>query len=76
MKVINFDPEGARDTLHIEAPGCVINIMAPLWNTEGNQVTRIEILVDQYVGEEWELPDFGDAKHLSFRVVKKENASE
>lgn len=59
-------------TLHIEAPGCVINIHPGLHNTKGQEVTAITIQCDQYAGEsKWTLPDYEDSKHLNVRAVKQ-----
>lgn len=59
------------DTLHVEAPGCVVNVRLGLHNSEGQDVTAITVQCDQYAGEPaWSLPDYGDAKHLNARVVR------
>lgn len=41
--------------LHIEAKGCIINIYEELHNAEGIEVTAIEIIPDNFAGEEWHL---------------------
>lgn len=66
------------NTLHIEAPGCVINVHVGLHNRDGQDVTSVTIQCDQYAGEpKWTLPDYNDAKHLNVRVLRGEvsNAS-
>ena len=41
----------ARDKLlHIETEGCIVNIRVGLQNTEGQEVTSIEILADNTDG--------------------------
>lgn len=54
MKTIVFSPKGIK-VLHIELPGCIVNITVNLTNEKDQQVTHIEVLPDQYVGEEWHL---------------------
>lgn len=46
-------------TLHIEAPGCIINIMANLTDAEGRQVTTVEILANgqRFAGDAWFIPN-------------------
>lgn len=43
MKVIQHYK---ADLLHIELPGCIVNVRAKLTNQEGREVTSIEILPD------------------------------
>lgn len=63
------------DTLHVEAPGCIVNIHVGLATSEGSDVTAISIQCDQYAGEaKWTLPDYGDAKHLNVRAVKGDHS--
>lgn len=46
--------EGARDKLlHVEAEGCIVNIQVGLHDDAGRKVTRVDIIPDGYVGEEW-----------------------
>jgi hypothetical protein len=50
--------------LHIEAPGCIINIRVGLTDTDGRKVTNVSIEADgdRYVGDpEWWI-DAGDGK--------------
>ena len=54
--------------LHIEAEGCIVNVYEGLKNAEGKEVTAIEILPDNCVGEEWEV--VGDT---NIRIIKKDN---
>lgn len=59
--------------LHIEAPGCVINIHPGLHNSDGQEVTAIAIQCDQYAGEpKWTLPEFNGGKYLNVRVLRDE----
>ena len=37
--------------LHIEAKGCIVNIREDLEDRFGRQVTHIEIIPDNYIGE-------------------------
>jgi len=50
IKRVAFTNSRAR-TLHIEAPGCIINVRKGLHNSEGAAVTSVEIICDQYAGE-------------------------
>ena len=48
------------NTLHIEAPGCIVNIRVGLRNLDGQEVTAVSVKCDQYAGEpKWSLPDHG-----------------
>lgn len=42
-------------TLHIEAPGCIVNIMADLKDDEGRAVTTVEILAngERFPSDPW-----------------------
>ena len=62
-----------RGTLHIEAPGCVVNINTGLQDMLGRDVTAISIGADEYHGEPaWRIPTFGagEATHINVRVVR------
>lgn len=49
----------ARDNLlHVETEGCIVNIRTGLHDRDGRAVTSIEILADNYVGEEWTLDGY------------------
>lgn len=67
MRTVRFYPRRAS-TLHIEAPGCIVNITTTLTDTEGRKVTAIEIIADRYKGEEWHMPDFNQTQAMSVRV--------
>lgn len=54
--------------MHVEAEGCIVNIYEGLYNTEGKQVTAIEIIPDNCIGEEWEA--LGD---VNIRIIRKDN---
>jgi len=53
--VVHTNPRQGNETLHVETRGCIVNIRVGLHNTEGQEVTHIEILADKYAGEEWAL---------------------
>jgi len=56
--------------LHIEAPGCIINIYAGL-ETNGQPVTVIQVHCDGYgLGDTWRLED--GKNFASLRVIKQE----
>lgn len=46
MKTIRLSSRSSFDTLHVEAPGCIINIRQGLSTEDGRQVTHVEILAD------------------------------
>ena len=62
---------GHKKGLHIEAEGCIINIYEGLYNTEGKQVTAIQVIPDKLEEEEWEV--LGDS---NIRVIKKEDSED
>jgi hypothetical protein len=62
--------------IHIEAPGCIVNIRLGLSTVAGQEVTAITIQCDNYAGEAaWTMPDFENARHLHVRVVKEQEGS-
>jgi hypothetical protein len=48
MKTVNFYARNRRpgDNLHIETDGCVINVFVGLHDSEGRQVTRVDVSPD------------------------------
>ena len=67
---------GVGKLLHVEAPGCIVNIRTGLTDSEGRSVTSVSILCDQYPGEPaWTMPDFqgGKTLHVRIRQSKKED---
>lgn len=79
MKSITFNGERRQKsgTLHIEAPGCIINIQVGLTDSEGNPVTRVDVIADNQSGDRWETPDYKDENtgepgyFVGVRVVKQ-----
>lgn len=57
MKSVVFtsSKRNKNDTLHIETDGCIVNIRIGLNKDDGRKCTVIEVLPDQYKGEEWDL---------------------
>jgi hypothetical protein len=46
----------SRDNLlHVETDGCIVNIRVGLTDTQGRRVTSVEVIPDNYAGEEWHL---------------------
>jgi hypothetical protein len=43
--------------VHVEAPGCVINIRVGLADEKGREVTSVEVLADgeRFAGESWRI---------------------
>lgn len=46
------------NVLHVETEGCIVNIRTGLHDRDGRAVTSVEILADNYVGEEWHLDGY------------------
>lgn len=65
-----------RAKLHVEAPACIVNITPNLITMDNKEVTSIEIICDQYAGEQhWTLPDHPKAKTgMNVRVVRESEA--
>lgn len=76
MRKISVGPiasAGGKETLHIEAPGCIVNIHAGLADAAGREVTRVSVdaNADKYAGDpQWWCPDLQDPKGLGIRVVQ------
>lgn len=46
MKTVHHFNTARDKLLHIEAEGCIVNIRVGLSNTQGQEVTSVEILAD------------------------------
>jgi hypothetical protein len=58
--------------LHIEAPGCIVNIVPGLTDAEGRRVVSVEIRADgkRYAGEiPWWIDGKSGEDYLRLRVV-------
>jgi hypothetical protein len=67
MRRIEFTEKNrSGNLLHIEVPGAIVNIRIGLHTNEGNEVTSIQVIADQYAGDYWRIAD--GAAHT--RVVK------
>lgn len=72
MRTIEWTGTRGARRLHIEAPGCIVNIVKGLRDSEGREVTRVDIKCDQYAGSpKATLPDFDNADFLGVRVVRE-----
>jgi len=69
MKTVVLKPRS--ELLHIEAPGCIINIRVQLADVDGREVTAIEVLPDSTA---WIFADAPKARAMNIRV-RKENPS-
>ena len=68
-RTIRFGNRSHAKTLHIEAPGCIINISRDLHSNEGEDVTHVEIM--PHIGERWTLDaPRASAKGLGVRVIR------
>lgn len=68
FRTIRIGPRSAR-VLHIEAPGCIVNIRHGLRNTAGREIISVTVLCDQ----DWFLPDFNGSTSANVRAQKGEN---
>ncbi len=57
---------GKSTILHIEARGCLINVREHLHNSEGEEVTSVEVIPDNYSEDRWTL----DGSQTT-RVIRK-----
>lgn len=75
MKTITIGKRNRFRTLHVEAPGCIVNIHFGLTNEAGHAVTNISVTADDYVGgPSWyiEGPTGLQEHHNSIRVIEKD----
>jgi hypothetical protein len=72
MKTIRVTKRSRHEVLHIEAPGCVVNIRHGLKDVDGHEVTSIQVIADQYTDDEWHLPDHEGLYSVGVRVRKCE----
>lgn len=57
MKSIVFNGKRKYKKLHIEVPGAIINITVDLVTVDNKPCTVVDIIADNFSGEEWHLPD-------------------
>lgn len=74
LKTVSISEHSKRYRgIHAEVPGAIVNIYTGSRNSDGQGVTRVEILADDYRGEEWRIRDEGRLhKALSVPVVQME----
>ena len=65
------DKERKFNGLHIEAPGCIINIRPYLTTMDGKAVTSIEVIPDKK--EAGVFPDYPERKGMNIRVYHEED---
>lgn len=73
---ISISERSRTNLLHIEAPGCIINIRVGLTDHEGRSVTAISIEADgdRYAGDpEWWIEGDRGSKGIGVRVVRSNN---
>jgi hypothetical protein len=70
MKTVNLSRKS--DPLHIEAPGCIVNIWPGLTDADGRAVCTIHIRTDQYAetGGRWYIDGEADRIQAGIRVVQ------
>lgn len=72
MKRVWFSRRSAQP-LHIEAPGCIVNLRA-VTDVKGRPVTSIEIIANgnRYRGDpEWWIEDKEGLAHTNVRIVRR-----
>lgn len=69
---IQFSANSRFEVLHVEAPGCIVNITKGLGSTDGEDVTHVEIIAHDSEG--WEIKANGLVRRrsLGMRLVRKE----
>jgi len=73
VRTISLTRRSKKQPLHIEAPGCIINITTGLSDADGNAVTHISISAsgDRYSGEPaWWIDGKEGEDGLAVRVVQ------
>lgn len=68
MKTVTISERSKHKLLHIEAPGCIVNITVGLTDSSHHAITAVHIKCDESGEESSRLPDFGDTTHLGVRV--------
>lgn len=75
MKRIAINERSREKLLHIEAPGCIINIRVGLADRNGRRVTHVSVVTDgdRYVGEPpWWIEGRYGLRAQDMRVVQVE----
>lgn len=74
MKTVTFHrgPRNRHDVLHVETDGCIVNIRPGLSDTDGHQVTSVEIIADDYCeeGGRWHVNDDPHQTRTKVRVIQ------
>jgi hypothetical protein len=75
MRTKRVNLSSKRERLHIEAPGCIVNIHTGMVTVDGAEVTSVEVIADgdRYAGEPpWWIDDDGGRSHYHrLRIVKQ-----
>jgi len=69
MKTIQHSASARDKVLHVEAEGCIVNIRVGLKDDRGRPVTVVEVLADNYMGDQWRI-EGGSETHHAVRVVR------
>lgn len=66
MKTINISKRSKYRVLHIEAPGCIINIRCGLTRSDGCEATRIDVSADgdRYTGDPQAWIEIDESGHV------------
>ena len=79
MKTVVLSERSKHNLLHIEAPGCIINVQIGLTDAEGRPVTHVSVSAngDRYAGDpEW----WGEGQHgnkgVGVRIIRTTNPHE
>ena len=72
MKLKHARVPRGYDGLHCEVDGCIVNIYTGLHDTEGREVTTIQVICDRYAGEPgWFIPGEEKGQAWAVRVVRE-----
>lgn len=73
MKTITLSGRSRDKLLHIEAPGCIVNIQAGLHDAAGREVTHVEISAsgDRYAGDpQWWIEGESGYRGIGARIIQ------
>jgi hypothetical protein len=79
MRTINVSERSRTGVLHVEAPGCIVNIYHKLRDRNGNRVVSVEVRADgkRFSGEpEWWIDAKPGDDYLRLRVVERPELEE
>lgn len=73
MKTVSISPRSRDKLLHIEAPGCIVNVQIGLTDRNGRSVTRVDVYADgdRFSGEpQWWVEGKRGKHGLACRIIR------